>query len=135
MIRPLAVLRSVREFVEAIVSSEATETDDLSTELRRKQATIRALEGALDKAMARADQLEALTRLTRNRIEALEAERAWKPWPPEDRTNRRLLVQGHSGKAWCITLGTYPADREPPGWGIVAYRELGPAYVPAEGEP
>ena len=123
MIRPASLLRAASDIAAALCQSD----DDLRTELRRKQATIRALEGALDKAMARADQLEALTRLTRNRIETLESERAWKPWPPEVLDGRMVVVRTRHG--------VFVLSRADPGGDYTWEFCTVPAYVPAEGKP
>jgi len=82
------------------------------------------------------DERDRRVRELEGRLEEAVAERAWKPWPPEDMTRRRLLVQDRDGDTWCVTVDrSSEADAAPSGWVFVAYRELGPAYVPAEGQP
>jgi hypothetical protein len=126
--------------------SSLLQRDDLHIELRRRQATIRALEAALDGATLRIGELEAErdqannTRLAAEtmmreardnlrrayaRVDELEAEREWKPWPPEV-LDGRCLIANHCGATWLIVarLTNRP---------VTAYREI-PSYIPPKGD-
>lgn len=116
--------------------SSLLQRDDLRTALRRKEATIRALEAALDGATLRMQELEELIERMRDdagpvyeseqqlraRVRFLEAEREWKPWPPEVRDGRRILYCNPGSRVLTIMTARSGIGHDPPGF----YRELGP---------
>ena len=140
VIRPSAILRAARDVAAELYRTD----DDIRTELRRKGATIRALETALDGSTqeldrandtiaqlrpvaelrsVRSDQLRELEA----RIAELEAERAWKPWPPVVRDRRHVVARTKSGNLYPVLACNEVT-------GAFAYFEI-PAYVPPEVKP
>jgi hypothetical protein len=135
--------------------SSLLQRDDLRTALRRKDATIRALEDALDgatlrigeleaacdesaadAALARADVRQLLMRseelhdarqAAEEKVAELEAEREWKPWPPEVRDGRYVeMFLIPTRERSLVRANCIQCARDH----CVVWRECGPAYVP-----